>query len=65
LLTNSHKKLIKGLQQKKQRDKHGCFVAEGPKVIAEFLQAGFQLQHLFATNEALFPHQYVITISEQ
>lgn len=64
MLTNNHKKLIKGLQQKKQRDKHSCFVAEGPKVIGEFFHAGFQLQHLFTTDLALFPKQQAIEISE-
>ncbi len=65
MLTNNHKKLIKSLQQKKQRDKHDCFVAEGPKVIGEFIQAGFQLRHLFATDTALFPDQAVIEVSQQ
>ncbi|MCO4320531.1 TrmH family RNA methyltransferase [Aliidiomarina quisquiliarum] len=65
MLTNNHKKLVKGLQQIKQRDKHGCFVAEGPKVIGEFIQAGFELRHLFATDAALFSDQRVIEVSPQ
>ncbi len=70
MLTNNIKKLIRGLQQKKQRDKHGCFVAEGPKVIDEFIQAGFQLQHLFTTDVTLFPQhlfvqQQAVEVSEQ
>ena len=42
-------KLITSLQQKKYRQKNGLFVAEGAKVIQEFLDANFELYHLYET----------------
>lgn len=42
-------KLITSLQQKKFRQKNGLFVAEGAKVIQEFLDANFELYHLYET----------------
>lgn len=38
MLTNSQKKLIRSLEQKKYRDRHGLFVVEGPKAVREFLK---------------------------
>ncbi|MFT7350459.1 MAG: TrmH family RNA methyltransferase [Flavobacterium sp.] len=43
-------KLITSLQQKKFRQKNGLFVAEGAKVIQEFLDANFELYHLYETT---------------
>ncbi|HLV49277.1 MAG TPA: RNA methyltransferase [Aliidiomarina sp.] len=65
MLTNNHKKLVKSLLQKKQRDIHSCFVAEGPKVIGEFIQAGFRLQHLFSTDMSLFAEENTIQVNEK
>lgn len=48
MVSKSQTKLITSLQQKKYRDQTGLFVAEGPKVIAELLKEGFQLESLFA-----------------
>ena len=38
------------MQQKKYRDKHGLFVAEGPKLIDELLQSGIKLHSFFSTE---------------
>lgn len=38
MLTNSQKKLIRSLEQKKYRDRHGMFVVEGPKSVREFMK---------------------------
>jgi len=38
MLTNAQKKLIRSLEQKKYRDRHGLFVVEGPKSVREFLK---------------------------
>lgn len=46
-------KLIKGLKQKKQRHKHGLFIAEGKKTVTELLAASFELEKIFST-EAIF-----------
>lgn len=51
MLVKSQIKYIQTLSQKKLRDEEGVFVAEGPKAVAEFLQAPqVQLRQLFATN---------------
>lgn len=64
MLTNKHKKLVRSLAQKKQRDKQQAFIAEGPKVVAELLQAGFALQYLFCTDDSLFTEQQPILVSQ-
>ncbi len=56
MVTKNQKKLIRGLKLKKNRKTHGLFVAEGLKVINEFLEASLQLKHLFVLNE--FCHLY-------
>lgn len=38
MLSNSQKKLIRSLEQKKYRDRHGLFVVEGPKAVREFMK---------------------------
>lgn len=65
MLTNNHKKLIRSLQQKKQRIKNACFVAESPKVIQEFLDAGYSLKLLFTTDSTLFSKENAIVLSER
>lgn len=49
-LSKSQIKLITSLQQKKYRQKHKLFVAEGVKVVNELLNSDFKLEILFATN---------------
>lgn len=50
-LSKNQIKLIKGLDQKKQRIKHGFFVAEGKKVVKELLGSKFVLEKLYVTSE--------------
>lgn len=40
MVTKNQIKLVAGLQQKKYRNQHGLFVAEGPKLVNELLQWG-------------------------
>lgn len=59
-------KRITGLHQKKYRQQEQRFIAEGAKVIAELLHAGFLPESVFAT-EALFgefPKLHVEHVSE-
>ncbi len=51
MVSKSQIKLITSLQQKKYRDKHGLFIAEGPKIIKELLNASFGLHSLFSTED--------------
>ena len=44
-------RLIQKLQQKKYRDEHQFFVAEGPKVVSEFLNSGFFCEALYSISD--------------
>jgi TrmH family RNA methyltransferase len=52
-LSKNHIKLITSLQQKKYRQKHKLFVAEGVKVVEELLSSNFEVEKLFVTQEYL------------
>lgn len=41
------------------------FIAETPKIIEEFISAGFELKYLFSTDLSLFPHHQAIEIEEK
>ncbi|GLB52173.1 RNA methyltransferase [Neptunitalea chrysea] len=65
MVSKNQIKLITSLQQKKFRQKNRLFVAEGVKVINEYLEAGFQLANLFAIKTDCFPDDVdVVIISE-
>jgi TrmH family RNA methyltransferase len=58
-------KIITSLSQKKCRKSTGLFVAEGKKVIDEFLNSRFELDSLFTTDKNLFAaDEKVMLISE-
>jgi len=50
-LSKNHIKLITSLQQKKYRQKHKLFVAEGVKVVEELLSSNFKIEKLFVTED--------------
>ena len=50
ILSNNHQKLITSLSQKKYRQKHQLFIAEGVKVVEEFLKSSYELEILFSTD---------------
>ncbi|RZS91987.1 TrmH family RNA methyltransferase [Aquimarina brevivitae] len=54
MVSKNQKKLINSLHQKKYRKQHHLFIAEGIKVINEFIDAGFVLHRLFTTEDHLF-----------
>jgi TrmH family RNA methyltransferase len=66
LISKSQIKLITSLGQKKYRDKTGLFVAEGPKLVSELLQAGFSPHSIFTSNATTFngPKQQEISEAE-
>lgn len=59
-------KLITSLQQKKYRTREGLFVAEGIKVVGEFLKSDFELHSLFCTEDVIATYHNCgpVTISE-
>ena len=50
MISKNQIKLITGLHQKKYRHQHQLFIAEGEKVILEFINAGYTLEYLFVTE---------------
>lgn len=50
MVTKNQIKLITGLQQKKFRQTHKLFIAEGEKVITELINANFELENLWVTE---------------
>jgi TrmH family RNA methyltransferase len=50
MVSKNQIKLITSLQQKKFRQIHKLFIAEGVKVIQELLDSNFVLEHLFITE---------------
>ncbi|MEI7508393.1 MAG: RNA methyltransferase [Flavobacterium sp.] len=66
MVSKNQIKLITSLQQKKYRQIHQLFIAEGVKVIQELLNANFELDHLYETTtvfENLIPEKKTL-ISE-
>ena len=53
MVSKNQIKLITSLQQKKFRQLHKLFIAEGVKVIEELLDSNFVLEHLYVT-ESIF-----------
>ena len=49
MVTKNQIKLISSLHQKKFRQLHQLFIAEGQKVIQELLDADYELDHLYTT----------------
>lgn len=50
-LSKNHIKLINSLRQKKHRQSHGLFVAEGIKVVNELLNSSLKVDKIFATDD--------------
>jgi TrmH family RNA methyltransferase len=50
MVSKNQIKLISSLHQKKQRIAHQLFIAEGIKGIQELLDASFELEHLYTTQ---------------
>ncbi|EDP97815.1 RNA methyltransferase [Kordia algicida OT-1] len=55
-------KIITSLHQKKYRKSTGLFVAEGKKVIQEFLNSKFELDSLFSVDANLFANNSKVTL---
>ncbi|MBL4642012.1 MAG: RNA methyltransferase [Flavobacteriaceae bacterium] len=65
-LSKNHIKLITSLQQKKYRQKHKLFVAEGVKVIEELLNSNFLIEKLFVTQDyrSSLSDEQLVTVSD-
>lgn len=68
MISKSQIKLITSLQQKKYRSKTGLFIAEGPKIVRDFYQAGLQLEALFVVGSSEDygdEYPFLIALSEE
>lgn len=64
-LSKNQLKIITSLQQKKYRTKYSLFIAEGTKVVSEFLNSNFELDQLFCVDDSNYEAVEKITkISE-
>lgn len=57
MITKNQVKYIQSLGQKKSRDEESCFIAEGPKLVAELLNAGnCKVVQIYALKEWIDMH---------
>ena len=64
-LSKNQLKLITSLNQKKYRNLYQLFVAEGTKIVSEFLNSDFELEQLFCVDNAIYKNLEKVTeISE-
>ncbi|MDO9274657.1 MAG: RNA methyltransferase [Lutibacter sp.] len=64
-LSKNQLKTITSLTQKKYRTAHHLFVAEGTKIVAEFLNSNFELEQLFCVDNTRYKNLEKVTeISE-
>lgn len=66
-ISKNQLKIITSLSQKKYRQKHNLFIAEGKKVVNELLNSSFVIDTLFATEDFItnISSDIVVRISEK
>ncbi len=66
-ISKNQLKIITSLSQKKYRQKHKLFIAEGVKVVSELLNSTFEIDTLFATDDYQTKHSSgkIIRISDK
>ena len=64
MVSKSQIKFVRQLAQKKQRDHHQLFVAEGHKVVQEFINANYHIHQLFALDTSLFSFHQAALVSQ-
>ena len=64
-ISKNNIKLINSLRQKKYRQQHGLFVAEGVKVVNELLNSSLKVESIYSTNDfSIGFSEKVIQVSE-
>ncbi|WP_456378132.1 TrmH family RNA methyltransferase [Lutibacter sp.] len=61
-LSKNQLKLITSLQQKKYRTKNNLFIAEGIKVVNEFLNSNFKVEQLLCVDKSAYKNIENITV---
>jgi len=62
MLSNNRISFVKSLHQKKNRFAEGLFLAEGDKLVREYLQSDFQVEEVYAQSDWLKEHGKLIGI---
>ncbi len=62
MITKAEIQLVRSLNDKRNRDQEGLFVAEGEKLIAEIRSSHLRIRHIYAL-EGLFSGEEVCTVS--
>ena len=57
MLSKNQITFVNSLKQKKYREEHGLFIAEGAKIVPELLSSRIGVKQVFATSEFLRSHQ--------
>jgi len=60
MLSKNQAKFINSLKQKKFRDEHGLFVAEGAKIVNEILNSGIKVREIYSSinfQHSIFSHE--------
>jgi RNA methyltransferase, TrmH family len=60
MITNNQVKFIHSLQQKKFRELHGVFTAEGSKLVSDLLGSTYKVVELYALSSWIDSHQTLI-----
>lgn len=64
MVAKSDLKYIRSLRQKKFRQTHGMFVAEGVKLVQELLDASFEVTKIYTVSPQEFPGAIAVADSE-
>jgi len=64
MISRSEQAFVRSLQQKKFREKHSCFVAEGNKLVKEFLSSDWDIKKVYADHSWSFSEGEAQEISE-
>ena len=64
MLIKSKVKYIQSLGQKKFREQEGLFIAEGPKIIKELLEANADVKEVYALNEWINENKKLLNKAE-
>lgn len=62
MLSNNRISFVKSLHQKKNRFAEGLFLAEGDKLVREYLQSDFEVEEVYAQSDWLKEHGKLIGI---
>jgi TrmH family RNA methyltransferase len=65
MLSNSQIKLIRSLEQKKYRNLHELYVAEGEKIVSEILEANVKFEKIYVTEKWIKKHKDLFKKNEQ